>query len=161
MWERIRVILRKEFLQSLREPRMRVMMFVPPVIQLLIFAVNMDVDHARIAWMDMDRTPLSRELRTRFEGSGRFEVVALPANEQDVQRVLDRGEAQAVVRVLPGFARDVTRGRATSVQVLVDGSNSNTASLVSSYTGQVIGEFSSSVMSRQQNRSEEHTSELQ
>jgi ABC-2 type transport system permease protein len=65
MWERIRVILRKEFIQMLRDPRMRILLFVPPVVQLLVFgfAVNMDVDHARIAWMDMDRTPLSRDLR--------------------------------------------------------------------------------------------------
>src|SRR3954447_6046715 len=127
MWERVFVILRKEFIQALREPRMRVLLFVPPMVQLLVFgfAVNLDVDHARIAWMDMDRTPLSRELRARFEGSGRFEVVALPSNEQDVQRVLDHSDAEAVVRVLPGFDRDVTRGRATAVQVLVDGSNSN------------------------------------
>jgi drug efflux transport system permease protein len=153
MWERICVILRKEFLQALREPRLRVMMFLPPIVQLLIFgfAVNMDVDYARIAWMDMDRTPLSRELRARFEGSGRFEVVALPANEQEVQRVLDGGHAEAVVRVLPGFDRDVTRGYASSVQVLVDGSNSNTASLVSSYATQVIGAFSADLMNRQQN----------
>src|SRR5688500_20336720 len=96
MWERIRAILWKEFLQTLREPRMRVMLFLPPIVQLLIFgfAVNMDVDYARIAWMDMDRTPLSRELRARFEGSGRFEVVALPANEENVQRALDNGEVE-------------------------------------------------------------------
>src|SRR5688572_28888956 len=144
MWERIRAILWKEFLQTLREPRMRVMLFVPPIVQLLIFgfAVNMDVDHARIAWMDMDRTPLSRELRARFEGSGRFDVVALPANEEEVQRALDHGEAEAVVRVLPNFERDVNRGHPTQVQVLVDGSNSNTASLVSAYAGQVIAAFS-------------------
>src|SRR5437764_9654145 len=153
MWERILVILRKEFLQSLREPRMRVLMFVPPMVQLLVFgfAVNLDVDHTRIAWMDMDRTPLSRELRARFEGSGRFDVVSQPASEEDVQRTLDRGEAQAVVRVLPNFERDVRRGRPTAVQVLVDGSNSNTASLVSSYAGSIIADFSSGVMARQQN----------
>src|SRR5262249_44738589 len=95
--------------------------------------------------------PASRKLRARFEGSGRFEVVALPANEEDVQRVLDYGKAQAVVRVLPGFDRDITRGQATAVQVLVDGTNSNTASLVSSYAAQVVGEFSGDVISRQQN----------
>src|SRR6516225_6488636 len=102
MWERIFVILRKEFIQALREPRMRLLLFVPPMVQLIVFgfAVNLDVDHTRIAWMDMDRTPLSRDLRARFEGSGRFEVVSLPANEEDVQRALDRGDAQAVVRVL-------------------------------------------------------------
>ena len=152
MWERIRVIIRKEFIQSLREPRLRVMMFLPPIIQLLIFgfAVNMDLDHARIAWMDMDGTPMSRELRARFEGSGRFQVVALPANEEDVQRVLDHGEAQAVVRVLPGFDSDLRRARPTEVQVLIDGSNSNTASLVSAYAQQVIGAFSADRMEDQQ-----------
>lgn len=153
MWERIAVILRKELIQTLREPRMRFLLFLPPVIQLVIFgfAVNLDVDHARIAWMDMDRTPLSRELRERFEGSGRFDVVALPRNEEDVQRVLDRGEAQAVVRVLPQFERSVKRGRPTAVQVLIDGTNSNTASLVSSYAGGVIAAFSSEVTGDQQN----------
>lgn len=153
MWERIRVIIRKELIQALREPRMRILLFVPPLLQLIIFgfAVNLDVDHVRIAWMDMDRTPLSRELRASFEGSGRFEVVAEPANEEEVQSVLDRSEAQAVVRVLPDFERDVRRGRPTQVQVLVDGTNSNTASLASEYAGSVIADFSSSVMPVQQN----------
>src|SRR5690348_5879574 len=112
MWERIRVILRKEFIQALREPRMRLLLFVPPIVQLLVFgfAVNLDVDHTRIAWMDMDGSPLSRDLRGRFQGSARFDIVGQPANEEDVQRTLDRGEAQAVVRVPRGFERDVLRG---------------------------------------------------
>jgi ABC-2 type transport system permease protein len=153
MWERIRVIIRKELIQALREPRMRVLLFVPPMIQLIVFgfAVNLDVDHVRIAWMDMDRTPLSRELRARFEGSGRFDVVAQPESEEQVQRVLDRSEAQAVVRVLPDFERDVRRGRPTEVQVLVDGTNSNTASLVSSYAGSILADFSGSASSFVQN----------
>jgi ABC-2 type transport system permease protein len=153
MWERIGVILRKEFIQALRDPRMRVLLFLPPVIQLLVFgfAVNMDVDHARIAWMDMDRSPMSRELRARFEGSGRFDVVAMPQSEQDVQNVLDRGEVQAVIRVLPDFESDVRRGRPTQVQILIDGSNSNTASIVGSYAGQVIAAFSGAVTMSQQN----------
>jgi ABC-2 type transport system permease protein len=153
MWERIRVIIRKEFIQALREPRMRVLLFVPPMVQLIVFgfAVNLDVDHVRIAWMDMDRTPLSRELRARFEGSGRFDVVAQPASEEDVQRVLDRAEAQAVVRVLPDFERNIRRGRPTEVQVLVDGTNSNTASLVSGYAGSILADFSGSVSGLVQN----------
>jgi ABC-2 type transport system permease protein len=153
MWERIRVILRKELIQALREPRMRILLFVPPMVQLIVFgfAVNLDVDHARIGWMDMDRTPLSRDLRERFEGSGRFDVVALPRDENEVQQALDSGAAQAVVRVLPQFERDIQRGHPTEVQVLVDGTNSNTASLVSSYAGEVIAEFSSDAMDGQQN----------
>src|SRR5579883_479137 len=153
MWERIRVIIRKELIQALREPRMRAMLFVPPIIQLLVFgfAVNLDVDHVRVAWEDMDRTPLSRELRASFEGSGRFDVVAQPENEQEVQAVLDRGDAQAVLRVLPNFERDVRRGKATEVQVLVDGTNSNTASIITGYAGSVIAAFSNKASSIQQN----------
>jgi ABC-2 type transport system permease protein len=151
MRERLRVILRKEFIQALREPRMRVLLFLPPLLQLLVFgyAVTLDVDHARIAWMDMDRTPESRALQARFEGSGRFDVVAAPTSEQEVQSVLDRGQVHAVVRVLPGFARDLARGRSTEVQVLLDGTNSNTASLVSAYASQVIAAFSQDVMTGQ------------
>jgi ABC-2 type transport system permease protein len=151
MRERLRVILRKEFIQALREPRMRVLLFLPPLLQLVVFgyAVTLDVDHARIAWMDMDRTPESRALEARFEGSGRFDVVANPRSEQETQSLLDRGQVHAVVRVLPGFARDLARGRATEVQVLLDGTNSNTASLVSAYAGQVIAAYSNDVMTGQ------------
>ncbi len=144
MWERIAVILRKEFIQVLRERRMRFLLFLPPIIQLVVFgyAVTLDVDHARIAWMDMSHTPESRALLARFEGSGRFDIVALPGSEDEVQELLDRSEVHAVVAVLPGFARDLARGRTAQVQVLLDGTNSNTASLVSAYAAGVISEFS-------------------
>jgi ABC-2 type transport system permease protein len=125
------------------------MLFLPPLIQLLIFgfAVNLDVDSARIGWMDQDQTSESRQLRSEFEGSGRFEIAAFPESEKEMQNLLDRGQVLGVVRVLPGFARDIQRGRTTSVQVLLDGSNSNEASIVSSYAAQTIGRFSSKVMS--------------
>ena len=147
MWERIRVIIRKEFIQALREPRMRTLLFLPPIIQLIVFgfAVNLDVDHVRIAWMDLDHTPMSRDFRARFEGSGRFDVVAAPQSEDDVQQALDRSRVQAVVRVLADFERNVRRGRPAAVQVLIDGTNSNTASLVSSYGGEIIADFSNDV----------------
>jgi len=131
----------------LREPRMRGMLFLAPLIQLLIYgyAVTLDIDHASIAWRDMSRTPESRALRARFEGSGRFDIVALPQSEQDVQRLLDRSEVHAVVAVLPGFARDLARGHTAQVQVLLDGTNSNTASLVSAYAAGVIAGFGGDV----------------
>ena len=145
-------MIRKEFIQTLREPRMRMMLFMPPLIQLLIFgfAVNLDVDSARIAWMDQDRTPESRELLSEFEGSGRFAIVATPQGEKEMQGLLDRSKVDGVVRVLPGFAHDLERGRTTSVQVLLDGTNSNTASIVSGYAGQTILRYSSEVMDRRQ-----------
>ncbi len=147
MWERIRTILRKEIIQMLREPRMRALLFLPPLIQLVVFgyAVTLDVDHARIAWMDMSRTPESRALRARFEGSGRFDVVAEPQSEEEVQKLLDRSEVHAVVAVLPDFSRNLARGRTAQVQVLLDGTNSNTASLVSAYAAGVIAGFAGDV----------------
>jgi ABC-2 type transport system permease protein len=153
MWNRIREIIRKEMRQALRDPRMRVTLFMPPLIQLLIFgyAVNLDVENSRIAWMDQDRTPASRELLAAFQGSRRFEVVAVPETEEQIQQLLDGSKVQAVIRVLPGFARDLERARGASVQVLVDGTNSNTASLISSYASQVIATYSGRVSLKQQN----------
>ena len=108
MIERIRVIIRKELLQTLREPRMRGMLIMPPIIQLIIFgfAANLDVDRARLAWMDFDRTEQSREFLSRLEGSGRFEVVATPDSDASMQRLMDHGDVDAVgarvPRLLPG-----------------------------------------------------------
>jgi ABC-2 type transport system permease protein len=151
MWERIWVILRKEVRQTLREPRMRVVLFVPPLVQLIVFgyAVNLDVDNTRIAWMDRDHTPQSRELLAAFEGSRRFQVAAIPADDDQVRELMDTGEVQAVVSVLPGFARDISRGRTAAVQILVDGTNSNTASLVSSYAGDIVAEYSARALEKQ------------
>jgi ABC-2 type transport system permease protein len=152
MWERIREIIRKEFRQALREPRMRMLLFMPPLIQLIVFgyAVNLDVENTRIAWVDFDRTPASRELRAAFEGSEHFQVTAVPTQEDEVQDLLDRGDVQAVVRVLPGFARDIQRGKTTAVQVLIDGTNSNTASIISNYASQVVARYANRVLVEQQ-----------
>jgi len=153
MRERLIEIIRKEFRQAFREPRMRGMLFMPPLIQLFVFgfAVNLDVDHSRIAWMDGDRTYESRELLAGFQGSGRFDIVAEPSNDQQVQDLLDSNKVDMIVRVLPGFERDIHRGRTTSVQILINGANSNTASIVSSYASSIVNNFSSNVM-EQRNR---------
>jgi len=153
MWERVREIIRKEFIQVLRDPRMRGTLLIPPLIQLLVYGytVDLDIQNARVAWMDMDRTPASRELLSAFQGSSRFKIVAAPGSEEEVQALLDRSRVQAIVRVLPGFERDIRRGRPASVQILVDGTNSNTASLVSSYASSAISNFSGRVQFQQQN----------
>ncbi len=151
-WRRIREIVRKEFRQVLREPRMRVVLIFPPLVQTILFgfAVNLDVENARLAFMDQDRTPASRELRAAFEGSRRFVLAAEAESEAQVRELLDRGRVQAVVRVPWGFARDVARGDTAQVQILVDGTNSNTASIVAGYASQIVGRFSARVMLAQQ-----------
>jgi ABC-2 type transport system permease protein len=153
MRERLKEIIRKEFRQAFRDVRMRTMLFLPPLIQLVIFglAVNLDVDHAQIGWMDSDRSFQSRELLGAFQGSGRFEVVATPSNDRDAQALLDANKVDLIVRVLPGFERDIQRNRSTSVQVLINGSNSNTANIVSGYASTIISSFAGQVM-QEQNR---------
>jgi ABC-2 type transport system permease protein len=143
MWNRILEIIRKEFYQTLRDPRTRALLFGPPLLQLILFgfAVNLDVENARIAWMDMDRTPESRELMSAFQSSRYFQISANPNNDTEVQELMDHGKVQAVIRVLPGFSRDIQRSNAASVQILVDGTNSNTASIVSSYATQIVAGF--------------------
>jgi len=131
----------------LRHPRMRVMLFLPPVLQLIIFgyAVNLDVEEVRLGWMDADRTPLSRELLAGFTGSGRFVLAAQPENDDQARRLLDDGSIHAIVRVLPGFGEDLTRGRTGSVQLLIDGANPNSASLISAYSTQVVSRFAATI----------------
>jgi len=151
-WGRIVEIIKKDFRQALREPRMRVLLVGPPILQLIIFgfAVNLDVENSPIGWLDADRTPVSRNLREAFEGSRYFAVAAYPATDAEVQDLLDRGEVRAVIRILPGFGRDLARGRQTTVQILVDGTNSNTAAIVSNYISRVVGQYSREIMRQQQ-----------
>jgi ABC-2 type transport system permease protein len=143
MWERIREIIIKELRQTLRDPRMRGTLLMPPLIQMLVFgfAVNLDVEHARIAWMDLDRSVASRELEDEFTSTGRFSVARRIRSEAETQQALDRGEVDVAVRVMPGFAADLARGREAAVQILVDGSNSNTASIISTQATQIIRQY--------------------
>lgn len=143
MRRRIAVLVGKELRQALREPRMRILLVAPPLIQMIVFgfAVNLDVENAAIAWMDQDRTSWSREVEAAFEGSPRFTIVRRLSAESEAAGVLDRGEAAAVVRVLPGFGSRMARGGSGRVQVLVDGANSNTAALVAAYARRVLDRF--------------------
>lgn len=143
MWGRILEILRKEFFQVMRDPRMRVVLFGPPLVELLVFgyAVTLDVEKNHIGWMDRDNSYESRELQSCFEASRYFQITAMPDTDKQVRNLLDREEVVAVVNILPGFGGDIHRGKTVSVQVLVDGTNSNTATMVSSYSNDIIEAF--------------------
>jgi len=152
MWERIREIIKKEIRQTLREPRMRAILIVPPLVQTIIFgfAVNLDVEHVVIGWMDQDHTSESRDLRHRFEATPYFEIVREAENEREAQELLDRSEVQAIVRISPGFGRDVKHHRQTGVQVLLDGANSNTAAIIGNYASAIIARKNRELLQDQQ-----------
>lgn len=143
MWERIVTILRKELFQVLREPRLRMMAVLPPILQLIIFgyAVNLDVENARVAWIDQDRSAASRELGAMLENSRYFRIAARPQSAAEAQELLDKGAVLSVVRVSPGFGDDLARGRTGQVQILMDGTNSNDASIVAAYLNRVVADL--------------------
>ncbi len=144
--------MRKEFYQTLRDPRTRALLFGPPILQLILFgyAVNLDVENARTAWVDMDRTPESRELLAAFQGSRYFEITAALADGREIRNLMDQGKAQVVISVLPGFARDIRRGNAASIQILVDGTNSNTASILAGYANRIVSDYAAKAFADRQ-----------
>jgi len=148
MFERLKHMLIKEFIQVFRDPRMRAMILVIPIVQILIFgyAVNTDVRHIRTAVYDLDGTPASRDLVSRFEGSGCFDVVLRPQNEDEARAAIDSGAAKALLRLNRGFGQDLSGGRTAQVQLILDGSDSNTAGIVMSYASRISATFNQKSM---------------
>ena len=155
MLERLFRMLIKEFIQVLRNPRMRAVIFIVPVVQVLVigYAVNTDVRHVPLAVYDLDRTPASRDLLARFEGSGCFDVVRRISSEQEIQAVLDSGETKAVLRLNRGFGEDLDGNRTAQAQLLLDGSDSNTASVILSYASRIAADFNRARMEQRFARS--------
>jgi len=135
MFERLKAMLIKEFIQTFRDPRMRIVLFVLPVIQTVIFgyAVNMDVRSVPVAVIDRDNSPESRDLLAVLFSSGHFRLKASPPDQRAAQKLLDNGAARLVLVIEPGFSSDLLRGGQVPVQALLDGSDSNTAGIVLGY----------------------------
>jgi ABC-2 type transport system permease protein len=139
---RIREMVRKEFRQLLRDPRSRMMIFVAPVIQLVMFgyAVNTDIRDTATFVVDHRATADSRALIDAFTATGYFAVVGRSTRPADLVRALDHGEAAVGIEIGPTFAEDLRRGTAT-VQIVADGANSNTATVAQGYATRIVQRF--------------------
>jgi ABC-2 type transport system permease protein len=148
MWERIVTMLRKEFRSVFRDPRMRMVIFGVPVIQTLVFgyAVTMDVRHVRLVVIDRDNTPASRALAARFTGSDYFDVVSHTESENEARAIIDRADAAAVLQMNAGFEANLAAGRPAPVQLIVDGSDSNTARLVLNYSSAIASAYNNELV---------------
>lgn len=148
MWERVLTILRKEFRSIFRDPRMRIVIFGLPVIQTLIFgyAVTLDVRHVELVVIDRDQTPASRELVGRFTGSGYFEAVLETEDEAAAEAAIDAGDAAAILQLHAGFGADLHGGRTATAQLIIDGSDSNTARFVLNYANAITRAFDRQVL---------------
>ncbi len=148
MFERIREMLIKEFIQVFRDPRMRAVVLILPCIEVLVigYAVNMDIRDIRTGVYDLDNTPASRELLARFSQSGYFHVVARVDGDRQMQDLIDRSAVQVVLRINHGFAGDLDAGRTAAIQVICDGTDSNTAGIAMSYVNRIASGYARQVL---------------
>jgi ABC-2 type transport system permease protein len=133
-------MVRKEMRQLFRDPRMKRLMFGPPILQLLVFgyAVNTDIRDTRTFILDRDRTAVSRQLVDGLTSSGYFVVVGRGERPADVTEALDHGRATIGIEIPEGFAADLASSRGAKVQVLVDGTSANSANVAQGYVGLIV-----------------------
>ena len=148
MWIRLKSMLIKEFIQALRNPRMRIILFLPPLIQLMVFgyAANTDIRNISLAVYDLDNSPESRELIEHFASSGYFRISGHPRDPRDIRRWIDEGRVSAALQFNPGFARQLRTREGTVAQMIVDGTDSNTASVVMTYAQTIVSEYSRQIL---------------
>jgi len=148
MFERIKHMLIKEFIQVFRDPRMRIILFLPPLIQMTVFgyAANTDIRNISLAVYDLDRTPKSREMMERFAPSGYFRIARRAKSPQEIRRWIDEGKISAALQINPGFSQQSRRKQGTVVQIIVDGTDSNTASVVMAYAQRIVAEYSRQIL---------------
>lgn len=151
---RTRAMARKEFLHIVRDPISLTMALAVPVVLLLLFgyALSLDVDHIPTWIYDADQSPQSRDLVSRFQGSRYFQVLGIADHPETAVEAIDRDQCLLGVSIPRGFARDLQSGRTAEVQLFLDGSDSNTASIALGYAEGLVAMHSLEFRIAEQNR---------
>jgi len=142
-WVRIRELVRKEFIQLFRDKRVRPLLVISPIVQLIIFGyvVSTDVRDVTVAVMDQSKTVESRQFIDSINGNRTFRVVQYRENPGQIEDLLMRRKVDLVIKIPPRFSQTVRSGRTAVVQVLADGRMSNMASVRIAYLMDVIQQF--------------------
>jgi ABC-2 type transport system permease protein len=132
---RVKAVARKEFHHIARDSRSLYLALATPLLLLLLFgyALSLDVDQVPTVVYDLDKSSESQELIQRFRGSTYFKIVQMAESPADVNRAIDRSRALVGIAIAPGFGSDIKAGREATVQLLLDGSDSNTANIALGY----------------------------
>lgn len=138
----------KELRQILRDRRsLMILLFVPAFFLLLFgYALNFDIRDVKLAVQDQDRSTKSRELVSSFVNSGYFRLVGYVDSPKELDRMVDEGRVRAILAIPAGFERDLAIRKPTTVQVIIDGDNANTASTVMGYSRLLISEYNATEM---------------
>ena len=143
MWQRILALALKEFLALLKDKRSRMVIIVPPLIQLLVFgyAASFDLNRIPFAIYDRDGGYAARELLAAFTGSPHFELQRRVGSNHEIADLIDRREVMLVLQIEPRFTARLSSGESAPLQLLVDGRNSNTAQIANHYASQIVHDF--------------------
>jgi drug efflux transport system permease protein len=143
MFARIIPIVVKEFLELKRDKGARFLLIVPPILQMLLFgyAATFEVHHVPTAVLDLDHSQESRDLIARFTSSNRFDVVKVAQSQREINETIDSSNAAVALVVRAGFAELLRKGQGAPLQVIVDGTNSNTALIALGYINLIAAGF--------------------
>jgi ABC-2 type transport system permease protein len=127
---------------------MKAVIFIMPLVQVMVFgyAVTTDVDNISTAVYDLDQSLHSRQLIREFSYSEYFKVKRNISLEKQQKELIDKSVVSTVIRINPGFSQDLLAGRPAQVQLIVDGTDSNTASIILSYANQIIEKYSLKIL---------------
>ena len=140
---RVAALVRKELVSIVKDSRTLRSLLVPPIIQCFVFgyAASFDLTNIPYAMWDRSRSEPSRELAAAFDGTGIFHRVATVQSEADLARLVDDGDVVLVVSIGSDFEKELEAGRTTSIQMITDGRNSNTAATALSYANTIVATF--------------------
>jgi len=141
--QRVLALTVKELLALLRDAASRAVLIGPPIIQLLVFgyAATFDLKHVPFVVYNQDQGKLSRDFIASFEGSPSFHLIRIVLNQNELGRAIDNQSALMAMDIGPNFTSDIERGRATHVQLIFDGRDSNTAALAMGYAQSIVTTF--------------------
>jgi ABC-2 type transport system permease protein len=150
----MRAVAGKEFLHILRDRRSLTMALAVPLVMLLLFgyALTLDVDRIPTLVYDADRTPESRDLIAQFSGSRYFHILGYVDNYRAIERGIDRDQCLLGLAIQRNFSRDLLAGRKAEVQLIFDGSDSNTASIAKGYTDAMLEAYGGRIRAKEMNR---------
>jgi ABC-2 type transport system permease protein len=143
MFRRIIALVAKEFLALLKDKRSRIVLVVPPLIQLVVFgyAATFDLKNVPFAIYDEDKGSASRELIAHLDGSPSFSRAAIITHQSEIVPLIDGRQVLMVIHVGTDFSANLASGRPAILQAIVDGRNSNTAMLAMNDVSGIIDQF--------------------
>jgi len=141
-------IVRKEFIQFRRDPKMFAISFIAPVFQLIIlgYAATLDVSNIPTVVCDQDNSSISRDLVRKFSSSGYFTIVDDVRRLNQIDQEIDDGKASIAIVIPEDFDRNIASGESAPIQIIADGSESNSAGIGMSYASMIVASYSQKIL---------------